>query len=87
MMYAVYYENAFEIDGEIYIVNPKNGMIQCATGETPNGTRMDQISEAIYECKKERKETQEARKKELERARHLIEEIEEINKHLGWHFK
>lgn len=80
-------ENAFEIDGEIYIVNPKNGMIQCVTGKTPNGIRLKQISEAIYDCKKKRKETLEARKKELEEARHLIKRLEEINEHMGWHFK
>lgn len=55
MLVETYYD-AYRINGEIYIINPKNGMVQCVTAKTPTGEELSRITEEISEERKKRGE-------------------------------
>ena len=66
-MVETYYD-AFKINGEIYIINPKDGMVQCVTSQTPTGEELERITQEIGEERKKRRNLMQHMQKELEKA-------------------
>ena len=81
-MLARTYWDAFEINQEIYIINPRNGMIQCITSETPKGEELEKISNAITECRERRKKKTEKKGEEIEEAYECIKKLSETSIHV-----
>lgn len=70
------YYDAFMINGELYVLNPKeNGKVQCITAETPTGEKLTEILNAISQCRKKRKEWLEIEMTKLEKMQSLIDEF------------
>lgn len=69
------YYDAFIINGELYVLNPKeSGKVECITSETPTGEELLKIEDAIDRAREERETWFEAEMSELKRVQELIKE-------------
>ena len=59
----------------MYIINPKDGMIQCITSETPTDDEIVKITEAVGECRRRRGKKMEEMIKEMDETRKLLEKL------------
>lgn len=70
------YYDAFMIDGELYVLNPKeDGKVQCITADTPTGEELTEIINAIDQCRKKREKWLETEMTALKEMQSRIDEF------------